>query len=67
MKNWLAEQGTNHQFTAPYTSAHIGRVEHMHRTLMGKARTMRLYAGAPTFLWDEFYLTASHLHTKTTT
>jgi hypothetical protein len=67
MANWLASRGTDHQFTAPHTSAHIGRVERMHRTLMSKARTMRIYAQLPPFLWDEFYLTASHLHTKTTT
>ncbi|KIJ25138.1 hypothetical protein M422DRAFT_193814, partial [Sphaerobolus stellatus SS14] len=39
----------------------------MHRTLMSKSRTMRIYAGLPPFLWDEFYLTASHLHVKTIT
>jgi hypothetical protein len=67
MENWLASKGTTQQFTAPYTSAHIGRVERMHRTLMAKARTMRIYAGLPANLWDEFYLTATHLHAKTTT
>jgi hypothetical protein len=40
MANWLATKGTTHEFTAPHTSAHIGRVERMHRTLMAKARTM---------------------------
>jgi hypothetical protein len=34
---------------------------------MEKARTMRIYSKLPPFLWDEFYLTASHLHVKTTT
>jgi hypothetical protein len=67
MANWLATKGTIHEFTAPHTSVHIGRVERMHRTLMGKARSMRIYAGLPTHLWDEFYLTATHLHAKTTT
>lgn len=38
----------------------------MHCTLMGKARTMRLYAKLPPKLWDEFYLTAAHLHARTT-
>jgi hypothetical protein len=65
MRAWLQSRGTTQQFTAPYTSAHIGRVERLHRTLMNKARTMRLYAGLPPTLWDEFYLTASHLHAKT--
>ena len=67
MASWLASQGTDHQYTAPNTSAHIGWVERMHRTLMAKAQTMWLYANLPSFLWDEFCLTASHLHAKTTT
>jgi hypothetical protein len=67
MAKWLASHGTNHQYTAPYTSAHIGRVERLHCTLMAKARTMRIYAGLPAYLWDKFYLTATHLHVKTTT
>ena len=64
---WLKTRGTNHKFTAPYTSAHIGRVEHMHRTLMGKAHTMRIYANLPPYLWDELYIMTSLLHAKTTT
>ena len=67
VKLWLESRGTQLRFTAPYTSAHNGRVERMHRTLMGKARTMRLYADLPANLWDELYLTASHLHAKTPT
>ena len=61
---WLKETGTQQRFSAPYTSAHIGRVEQMHCTLMGKARAMCLYAKCPKNLWDEFYLTATHLHVK---
>ena len=67
MHDWIASRGTNHLFTAPYTSAHNGRVERMHRTLMAKARTMRIYAKCPPNMWDEFYLTANHLQNKTTT
>ena len=67
VKEWLESRGTQLQFTAPYTSAHNGRVERMHRTLMGKARTMRIHADLPANLWDELYLTSSHLHAKTPT
>ena len=67
VKMWLESRGTQLRFTAPYTLAHNGRVERMHRTLMGKARTMRLYADLPANLWDELYLTASHIHAKTPT
>ena len=66
-EEWLMSRGTSQVFTAPYTSAHIGRVERLHRTLMGKARAMRIDAKCPENLWDEFYLTAAHLHEKTWT
>ena len=67
MHEWLASRGTNQLFTAPYTSAHNGCMECMHHTLMAKAWTMRLYAKCLPYMWDEFYLTASHLQDKTTT
>lgn len=34
---------------------------------MAKARTMWIYAKCPPNMWDEFYLTASHLQNITTT
>lgn len=67
MENWLRSTGTDQQFGAPYTSAHIGRVERMHRTLMNKGRAIRISTGCPPNMWVEFYLTACHLHEKTPT
>ena len=67
MEAWLKSRGVQQNFTAPYTSAHIGHIERMHRTLMAKARTMRIYAGCLPELWDEFYVTANHLQDKMTT
>lgn len=67
MEAWLKSHGTDQHFTMPHNSAHIGCMECMHHTLMAKAWTMWLYAGLPPSLWDEFYLTAAHLHAKTTT
>ena len=40
MEAWLKSHSVQQNFTAPYTSAHIGHVECMHRTLMAKACTM---------------------------
>jgi hypothetical protein len=34
---------------------------------MAKACTMQLYANLPTYLWDKLYLTAVHIHARTTT
>lgn len=39
-KAWYKSKGIVLETGAPYTSAHMGRVERMHRTLMGKARSM---------------------------
>ncbi len=61
MAHWCADRGITHQFTAPHTSAQNGRVEHLHRTLMDKACTMRLACDAPLQMWDEFIVTASYL------
>ena len=65
MARWCAEKGITHNFTAPHTSAHNGRVERLHCTLMNKARAMRLSCNASLFMWDEFILTASYLSTLT--
>ena len=66
MSEWLQLQGTSLRLTAPYSSAQNGRVERLHRTLMAKARTMRLHCDCPPYLWDEFYMTATFLHSITT-
>jgi hypothetical protein len=59
--NWCATHGIIHQLTAPHTSAHNGHVEHLHRTIMGKARAMQLACNAPSDIWDEFCSTAAYL------
>ena len=43
LKAWLLSCGTQHQFTTPHTSAQNSCVEHVHRTLMDKARAMRSF------------------------
>ena len=40
-------------------------MERLHRTLMNKARAMRLACDAPLYLWDEFVQTDSYLSTLT--
>ncbi|KNZ75982.1 Copia protein, partial [Termitomyces sp. J132] len=63
----LSSTGSQYEYGALYTSAHLGHVEQMHRTLQGKAQTMHLASKCSESLWDEFYLTATHLHVKTPT
>jgi transposase InsO family protein len=64
--DWCVAHGIVHHLTAPHTSAHNGRVERLHRTIMGKARAMRLACNAPSELWDEFCATAAYLTNFTT-
>jgi len=59
--HFCSECGILHLFTAPYTSAHNGCAECLHRTLMDKARAMRSACNAPFDLWDEFCGTAAYL------
>jgi len=40
MTAWYTLHGIHHQLTAPYTSAHNGRAECLHRTVLGKAWAM---------------------------
>lgn len=40
-------------------------VERMHRTIMGKARAMRLQTNLPPNRWDEFCMTAGYLSART--
>lgn len=65
MSEWCSTHGIEHHTTAPYTSAHNGRAERVHRTIMGKAHTMRFACKAPPSMWDEFCATAAYLTTLT--
>ncbi|KIJ11390.1 hypothetical protein PAXINDRAFT_59822, partial [Paxillus involutus ATCC 200175] len=40
LKAWFLSRGTIHQFTSAHTSTQNSHVEHVHLTLMGKARVM---------------------------
>ena len=59
MTAWCTLHDIKHQLTAPYTSAHNGRAERLHRTILEKARAMRLSCNAPPKLWDEFCATSA--------
>jgi transposase InsO family protein len=65
MHDWASMHGIDHQCTAPYTSAQNRRAERLHRTLLSKARAMRLSCNAPAFFWDEFCATSAYLSNLT--
>jgi hypothetical protein len=62
---FCGERGITLEYTAPYTSAHNGRVERLHHSLMSKARTMSECNNFPSNRWDELYVTAAYLHART--
>lgn len=66
MHKWCQSKGINHQLTAPYTSAHNGRAECLHQTILGKACAMCLACNAPRYPWDKFCATATYLTNLTT-
>jgi transposase InsO family protein len=67
VSDWCSQHGIDHQLTAPHTSAQNGRAERLHRTILGKARAMRLACNAPAVLWDEFCATSAYLTNLTGT
>jgi hypothetical protein len=68
MDAWCDTNGYTLQITAPYTSAHNGRVERMHLTIMNRMRAMRASTpNVPPNRWDEFAMTAGYLSARTPT
>ena len=68
MEAWCNANGYTLQTTAPYTSAHNGRAERMHLTIMNRMRAMRASTpNVPLNRWDEFALTAGYLSARTPT
>lgn len=67
IQDWCFQKGIWHLFTAPYTSAHNGWAEHLHRTLFNKAQAMMTDCKVPASMWDEFVATATHLTNLTQT
>ena len=68
MELWCNTNGYTLQTTAPYTSAHNGRAERMHLTVMNRMRAMCASTPkVPPNRWDEFALTAGYLSARTPT
>jgi hypothetical protein len=65
MRSWCDDHGYTLQFSAPYTSAHNGRVERIHLTIMNKMRAMLVQTQIPPNRWDELAMTASYLSART--
>ena len=55
------ERGIMHQRSIVGVPQQNGRVERKHRHLIEIARTLRIYAGLPKYLWGECVKAATHL------
>lgn len=61
MKAWMGEKGISHLVTTRNTPQHNGTAERMNRTIMEKARTIRIDSDLPKQLWEELVSTATFL------
>jgi hypothetical protein len=62
MSLWLGERGITHLVTTRNTPQHNGTAERMNRTIMEKARTIRIDSGLDKNLWAELVSTAVFLY-----
>jgi hypothetical protein len=61
MMEWCSLHSITHLLTAPHTSAQNGHTECLHRTILDKARTMRIACNVPSNLWDGFCAASAYL------
>ncbi|KAE8706762.1 Retrovirus-related Pol polyprotein from transposon TNT 1-94 [Hibiscus syriacus] len=60
-RDFCANNGIKMETTVPMTPQQNGVAERMNRTLNERARSMRIHAGLPKFLWAEAINTAAYL------
>uniref|UniRef100_A0A803LN93 Integrase catalytic domain-containing protein n=1 Tax=Chenopodium quinoa TaxID=63459 RepID=A0A803LN93_CHEQI len=60
-RNMFRDRGIVHQRSIAGVPQQNGRVERKHRHLIETARTLRIYAGMPRYLWGECVMAATHI------
>ncbi|MBW0545089.1 hypothetical protein O181_084804, partial [Austropuccinia psidii MF-1] len=65
ISDFCVNRGIENITTTPYTPQHNGIVENLNRTLLDKARAMRIETGVPKELWAEIINTANYLRVRT--
>lgn len=66
-ETFLAELGTQHQTTIPYTPEQNGVSERYNSTIMGKVRCMFIEGGFPEHMWGELVMTSVYLINRSPT
>lgn len=64
MRSWINEKGISHLVTTRNTPQNNGTAERMNRTLIEKARTLRIESDLPKHLWAELVSTAAFLYNR---
>lgn len=64
MDMWLSEKGISHLVTTRNTPQNNGTAERMNRTIMEKARTIRIDSDLPKELWAKLVSTAVFLYNR---
>ena len=64
-KEYLAENGIEHQTSMPYSQQQNGRAERFQQTIVNKANSMRLSAGLSDGFWSYATLAAVHVYNRT--
>jgi transposase InsO family protein len=64
LKQFLVEQGINHEVTAPYTPQHSGLAERRNRTVLNMVRSMLREKSLPSYLWGEAVNTVVYILNK---
>jgi hypothetical protein len=65
--SWISVEGIDLEVSAPYTQAQNGATERSGGVLLSKARTMRIEAQLPQFLWPEAIMAAGYLTNRSPT
>ncbi|GAU42845.1 hypothetical protein TSUD_387380 [Trifolium subterraneum] len=63
-KQFLVDQGIEHEVTAPYTPQHNGLAERRNRTVLNMVRSMLREKSLPSFLWGEAASTTVYILNK---
>lgn len=66
-KEFCKKMGISMEFTIPYTPEQNGVAERMNRTILDKARAMRLGSNLPKNMWNEIVQTAVYLINRSPT
>ena len=64
LRNFLSENGIEHQMTVPHTPQQNGRAEHFNHMLLEKSEAMQQHACLLPFFWQDAVETSLHIYNR---